>query len=141
MTQQVNAEDYVRFAAAVKGADKAVARAIRKRVREAAKPIGDHVITKGSDSMPSRGGLQSRLKSVRPTVSILARGASINLRKGANFTSLNAGTLRHPLYGHGPWQQQGVPSGTYTGAFADLPPGQRAALDLTITDAMKELGL
>ena len=137
----VSAEDYARFAAALKGADKAVARSIRKRIRAEATPIGQHVIQEGSADMPSRGGLAARLAAGRPAVSMLAKGASINLRKGGNYQSLNAGVLRHPVYRTGRWAAQPVPAGTYTTAFEDLPPESRERLSEIITDAMKELGL
>ena len=137
----ISAEDYARFAAALKQADKAVARAIRKRIREVAAPIGAHVVAEGSASMPSRGGLAARLASGKPAVSVLAKGASINLKKGANYKGLDAGVLRHPVYGSSKWVAQSVPEGTYTEAFQDLPPDARAKLDLILTDAMKELNL
>ena len=138
----ISAEDYARFAAALKQADKAVARAIRKRIREVAAPIGAHVVAEGSASMPSRGGLAARLASGKPAVSILAKGASINLKKGANYKGLDSGVLRHPVYGNAKkWVAQSVPEGTYTEAFQDLPPDARAKLDLILTDAMKELNL
>lgn len=137
----VSAEDYARFAAALKGADKAVARAIRKRIREESVPIGEHVVREGSADMPSRGGLSERLAAGRPTVSILAKGASIGLRRGGNYATLNRGILRHPVWGTKKWVAQPVPAETYTAAFEDLPPESRERLSEIITDAMKELGL
>ena len=137
----ISAEDYARFAAALKQADKAVARAIRKRIREVAAPIGAHVVAEGSASMPSRGGLAARLASGKPAVSVLAKGASINLKKGANYKGLDAGVLRHPVYGSSKWVAQSVPEGTYTDAFHNLPPEARAELDRIMPDVMKELGL
>jgi len=137
----ISAEDYARFAAALKQADKAVARAIRKRIREVAAPIGAHVVAEGSASMPSRGGLAARLASGKPAVSVLAKGASINLKKGANYKGLDSGVLRHPVYGSSKWVAQSVPEGTYTDAFHNLPPEARAELDRIMPDVMKELGL
>ena len=137
----ISAEDYARFAAALKQADKAVARAIRKRIREVAAPIGAHVVAEGSASMPSRGGLAARLASGKPAVSILAKGASINLKKGANYKGLDSGVLRHPVYGSSKWVPQSVPEGTYTDAFHNLQPEARAELDRIMPDVMKELGL
>ncbi len=138
---EVKADDYARFAAKLKAADRAVSRAIRKRIREAATPIGREVLATGSESMPSSGGLRARLQGSRPAVSITGLRATINLRKGANFAGLNAGVLRHPVYGRSRWVAQDVPSDTYTDAFQNLPPGARADLDNVMTDAIKELGL
>lgn len=137
----VSAEDYARFSTALRKADKAVSRAIRKRIREESVPIGEHVVREGSVDMPARGGLSERLAAGRPTVSILAKGASISLRRGGNYASLNRGILRHPVYGRGRWVAQPVPAETYTSAFEDLPPESRERLSEIITDAMKELGL
>lgn len=138
---QINADEYKAFAAKLRGADKAIARGIRKQIRAAATPIGREVIETGSEGMPSRGGLRSKLQAASPSVSIMARGATINLRKGANFAALNRGILRHPIYGSKRWTQQGVPSGTYTGAMQNLPPDARAGLQQVLKQAMKELGL
>lgn len=138
---QISADDYKRFAAALKQADKAVARGIRKRIRAAAGPIGRIIIETGSEGMPSRGGLRARLMAARPAISVTGMAANVNLRKGADFSSLNRGILRHPLFGHGPWQQQGVPAEAYTAAMANLPPAARADLENVLVDVMKELGL
>lgn len=138
---QINADEYKAFAAKLRGADKAIARGIRKQIRAAAMPIGREVIQTGSEGMPSSGKLRARLQAASPSVSIMARGATINLRKGANFEALNRGILRHPVFKTGRWAQQGVPSGTYAGAMQNLPPAARAGLQQVLTQAMKELGL
>lgn len=141
MAEKVSAADYQRFAAAVKASDKAVARAIRKRTREAAKPIGEYVVTTGSEQMPQRGGLAALLAAGRPTVSLLAKGASLNLKRPADYRSLDAGVLRHPVFRTGKWIRQPVPDGAFTDAFGDLPDRVRAPLDQIILDVLKELNL
>lgn len=138
---QISADDYKAFAAKMKTVDRAVARGIRKRIRAAAGPIGRIIIETGSEGMPARGGLRARLMAARPTISMTGMAANINLRKGANFASLNRGILRHPLFGHGPWQQQDVPAEAYTAAMASLPPEARANLEKVMVDVMKEIGL
>lgn len=138
---QISAEDYKRFAAKMKTADRAVARGVRKRIRAAAGPIGRIIIETGSEGMPARGGLRARLMAARPTISMTGMAASINLRRGADFSSLNRGILRHPLFGHGPWQQQDVPAEAYTSAMANLPPAASADFENVMVDVMKELGL
>lgn len=139
---EISADDYKRFAAKLKTADRAVARGIRKRIRDAAGPIGRIIIETGSEGMPSRGGLRARLMASRPQVGMAGSMASINLRKGANFASLNRGVLRHPLFGNrGRWYAQDVPAGAYTAALANLPPGARDNLTRVMVDVMKELDL
>lgn len=138
---EVDAADYVRLAKALRGVDKKAARAFRKRLREAAGPIGRIIVETGSEGMPSRGGLRARLQASRPGVSMTGSGVGINLRKGANFSALNRGILRHPVFGGPGWAQQDVPADAYTAALQHLPPETRARLTGVMADIIKELGL
>lgn len=140
---EISADDYKAFSAKLRTVDKAVARGIRKRIRAAAGPIGRIVIETGSEGMPARGGLKARLMASRPTVSLLSRGAKINLKnKGLDLAALNRGIARHPLFGNrGHWYSTPVPADVYLAALNHLPAAARADLEKVMGDVMKEIGL
>lgn len=141
---RVDVSDYQRFAAKLKGADKAVQRAIRKRLRAAGKPLGEHVRDEGSESMPSRGGLRSRLQGAPVTVALRATGVDIWVgnRRKSQFARLDRGVLRHPVYGNRKtWVTQDVPDEAYSRAWESLAPEVRDEFERVLTDAMRELDL
>lgn len=118
MADRVDVADYKQFASNLRAADKTLARSIRKAVKESTKELGKQIITEGSEPMPARGGLRSRLQASKSTLSLTASRAALVLRnKGVRLDALNKGVLRHPLFGHRPWFQQSVPEGTYTDAW------------------------
>lgn len=140
----VDVSDYKQFAAKLKGADAAVKRAIRKRLREAGKPLGEHVRDEGSEAMPSRGGLRSRLQRSPVAVALLASGVNIWVgnRRKSQFARLDKGVLRHPVYGRmKTWVGQDVPEGTFSDAWDKVPPDVRDDFERVLVDVMKELDL
>jgi hypothetical protein len=141
----IDASDYDRFAAKLKGADRKVAAAIRKRLRQAAKPIGEHVREEGSDPMPARGGLRDRLRGSRVTTALRGSGVDIwvgNRRKSQLSPIDRRGVVSHPVYGNRKnWASQSVPEGTFSEAFQSVPPEARAEFEKVFRDVFKELGL
>ena len=138
----IDVSDYKRFQARMKSAPAAVKRAIRKRLREAGRPLGEHVRDQGSEAMPSRGGLAARLAGSPVSTALLASGVNIWVgnRRKSQFTLLNKGLLRHPVWGNPKvWRSQPVPEGTYSAAFADVPADVRRNVEHVLTDAIKEL--
>lgn len=122
----VNVEDFGKFAKAARDADKSVQKAVRKGFRDAAKPLGEDVVREGSQQMPARGGLRDRLSKGKigiaasfgknPKVTV-----KLGTRAGYQLSSLDSGTLRHPIFARQGrkrrWTAQHVPSGTYSEAF------------------------
>lgn len=141
---RVDVSDYERFAAKLKGAEPAVRRAIRKRLREAGKPLGEHVRDEGSGSMPSRGGLRSRLLGSPIAVALKTSGIDIWVgnRRKSQIAPLDRGVLRHPVYGNRKkWVAQDVPEGAYSEAWESASPEVRARFEQVLADVMKELDL
>ena len=139
---RVDVSDYKQFAAKLKGADAKVKRAIRKRLKEAGKPLGEHTRDEGSDAMPSGGGLRDRLLGAPVATAMLASGVNVWVgnRRKSQFVGLNKGVLRHPVWGRmKTWRSQAVPEGTYSEAWQDVPPDVRAKFDQVLTDVIKEL--
>jgi hypothetical protein len=123
MPVSADTEAWQRTAVLLRGADKKVAAAMRKSLREVAKPIGDEVATKGAEPMPHRGGLSAYLAAnVKPTVSLTGKDISIRLqdKRGVKVKALDAGRLRHPLFGlRRHWYLQDIPAQAWTKAFTE----------------------
>jgi hypothetical protein len=150
MAERVSAEDYKKLQAAIKGLDKKIARIYRKRIKEAAGPIGRLVLEFGAEKMPHRGGLAAYLEGSKVAVSARATGADLWLgsKKKSQISLLNKGLLRHPVWGRGDrtrkqwgWSTQKVPAEAFSEALNHLPPEATHRLNAVMTDIIKELKL
>lgn len=142
----VSAEDYKKLQAAIKAlTDKKLARIYRKRLREAAGPIGRLVLEKGVEEMPRRGGLQAYLLGRSP-ISTSMRSTGVDLwlgsRRKSQLSAINRrGVVRHPVWGHRDrkWAETEVPDEAFTKALEHLPPEATRRLNAVMTDITKEL--
>lgn len=171
MSQQINADEYKAFAAKLRGADKAIARGIRKRLRVIAVPVGKSVVTEGAQEMPSGGGLAAKIAANgRASLSVVSDGMSLRLgRKGVYLAGPDKGIVRHPVFWGSfrarrkgllgkiglrqtvardvgnrkkwKWIAQGVPAGAFSGAFQEQADEVKAAVATEVAQIMKELGL
>ncbi len=142
MPVDVIASDYVKLIGKLKTVDRKVKRAMLKRIREAAGPIGRHVLATGSAKMPSRGGLSDRLARDKTTTAVRGTGVDIWLgnKRRSQINRINRlGLVRHPVWGRAWWSDTKVLAGTYGDAFQQLPPEDRANLAKVLDDIMKEL--
>lgn len=138
---RVDARDYAATAAKLKAAEPKLRRAIQKRLRDAARPIGQAVLISGAKPMPKAGGLAMYLMSSgNATTAISQTGVSLRLsRTGVDLGKINAGLLRHPVYGHKPWVAQLVPAQTYDDAFETEGRDAAEELGRVFDDIEKEL--
>ncbi len=122
----VDLEQWKKTAALIKAADKKVARATRKGLRDAARPIADAVVREGAEKMPHRGGLSAYLAAnMKPPISLTGSSVAIRLLgksargKAIQTKALDEGRLRHPVFGV--WRKdtptQTVPAHAYSDAL------------------------
>jgi hypothetical protein len=138
----VDVSDYKAFAQKLKGAEKSVARSLRKRLREAGKPLADGVLKDGPEGMPSRGGLADWLRQSKGAISMTQTKLQIKLSRGGkhDLNAINRGRLRHPVYGNRKaWAGQEVPAGTYDAAFDKHGEQALPAVAQVLDDIMKEI--
>lgn len=118
---------------AMRGIRKAITRetlASRKRIRAAA--LG---------TLPHKGGL-NKWAAVLPSVIVrsekTALSVKIRMQRGHHdFKSLDAGRIRHPLFGKrkkGDWFNQTIPSGFFTKEIDMMGPQLREAVSQAIKD-------
>lgn len=140
MSVQVNVDDYKQFAASLKGADRKVRSALRKRLVEVAQPLADQVIATAPDQLPAGGGLADLLRTASAGLSLTATRMAINLRSpGHDLAAINRGRLRHPTYGHKPWVTQGVHEKAYDEAFDQHIEDHAEEIGDVLTDIMESL--
>ena len=138
----VDTSEYKAFAQKLKGADKAVARSLRKRLREAGKPLAQGVIEDGPEGLPSGGGLADWLRQSKGAISMTQTKLQIRLARGGkhDLNAINRGRLRHPLYGNRRvWVEQSVEAGTYDKAFEKHAEQALPEVERVLDDIMREI--
>lgn len=138
----VDASEYKAFAQKLKAADKSVARSLRKRLREAGKPLSEGMIEDGPDGLPSSGGLADWLRQSKGTVSIMQARLEIKLSRGGkhDLGAINRGMVRHPVFGNlRAWVGQPVEAGTYDKAFEQHADKALPEIERVLDDIMREI--
>ena len=147
----VDASDYKAFAQRLKAADRKVASGLRRRVRDASKPLAEAVAKDGPEGLPESGGLADWLRQAKPSLSMTQTRAAIKLtglkgsrtQKTSDLNAINRGRLRHPVYAQpgrkAGWANQPVQAGTYDAAIDTH--GAEALEDIArvLDDVMKEI--
>lgn len=146
MTVSVSAADYAALTKRLREVDKKVARAARKRLREAAGPIGKFVIVAAAEHFPHRGGFSKRVLAVKQAISSNSSGAGLRLtHKGIDLRSLERGKLRHPKWpgkrsrDEWRWDEQDVPAEVFANALQHLPPEHRRRFEAVVAEIIKEV--
>ena len=138
----VDAAEYRAFTQRLRGAERSVANGLRRRIREAGKPLAEGVLQDGPEGLPERGGLSGWLRQSKGTTSLTQARLEVKLSRGGkhDLAAINRGRLRHPVFGNrGAWAGQDVEAGTYDRAI-----DKHAALALddlarVVDDVMGEL--
>jgi len=124
------ADDIGRVAASIRkmGADRAIVNEMAKEIRAAVPPIRAAVRANALAYLPGSGGLGAWVAKSRVTAAIrrARNNASVTLVGGRNsrgkrsdIKRLDAGSTRHPTFGHAPWTPQTVRAGFFTEAVTD----------------------
>lgn len=137
----VEVSEYKAFTARLKAAEKTVRASLRKRIRDVGKPLGQAVAQDGPEGLPSSGGLADWLRAARPTLSMTATRLTLKVSRGRHdINAINAGRLRHPVYGNRRlWVQQAVTAGTYDKAFEKHAEAALPEIARVVDDIMKEI--
>ena len=138
----VDASEYKAFAKKLKGAERSVARDLRKRLREAVKPLTEGLVQDGPEGLPSSGGLADWLRQSKGSMSMTRTKLQIRLARGGkhDLNAINRGQLRHPLYGNRRvWVAQSVESGTYDKAFEKHAEQALPVIERVLDDIMREI--
>ena len=148
----VDTSDYKAFAVKLKGAERTVKNSLRKRLRDAGKPLAEAVAEDGPEGLPSSGGLADWLRSsAKPSLSMTATRLAVKLTGGtgsrtgrtSDLGAINRGRLRHPVYARpgrrAGWANQGVTAGTYDKAIEKHADEALPEIEKVLDDVMREL--
>lgn len=114
-------EHFAQVARALRAAGaKDLRRELYRGLNRATKPLKDAAKANAA-TLPQRGGLAGRVQRARfstkgragrnPSVSIVAKDAK---SRSVDLRALDAGTVRHPTFGHRPWVSQPVTPGWFS---------------------------
>jgi len=151
-------EEWRRCAVDLKAAaDKDLLKAVRKSIRDLAKPVGRFVLDRGAEAMPASGGLAARMVEtgkVGVTAGMAGRNPKITINLSAPKTggasvglADSKGFVRHPVYARGDqdrkqwaWVRQNVESGTFTKAFEEQADELADAVLSAVEKVMRDIG-
>lgn len=138
----VDTDEYKAWAKRLKQADRAVANSLRKRLREAGRPLVDGMLRDGPNGLPTRGGLADWLRQAKGTLSVTQTRLQVRLSRGGkhDLAAINAGRLRHPVHGNRKaWALQEVAAGTYDAAIDVHAEAGMDQLGQVLDDVMEEI--
>lgn len=141
MTVQADLDDYQRFRAWAAQAERKIAAAQRKRLRQIGNTLVRELLDEGSEGMPSSGGLRDRLASTKAGVQLLSSGVRLRLgAKGAGIGAIDRkGSVRHPTYGNRKaWASTEVEPGTWSKAFGEKADDVRSQMRDELQSVLKE---
>jgi hypothetical protein len=139
------AEKLVRLAKAISTAgDKELGRKLTKALQQADKPLKKSARQGALQILPYRGGLAERVAKSRFTSRITKSGSGAGLTITGtgqdNLSRMDAGTVRHPVYGNrDQWVTQRIAPGWFTNPLTLDAPKVREELDKAIDELSAEL--
>ena len=138
----IQADDYKSAHRALKAADRKVANGVRRGLRKIAKPLGDQVLTEGSEGLPQSGGLASHV-AAGGKVGLMMAATSARLKlshAGVDVASLERGTVRYPLFGNkNSWHSHPVTAHLFTSVFEREGPAVAEAMRDELVTLTNEL--
>src|SRR3954462_7736219 len=142
---QLDPADQARLLREGKAFDKNLAKAMLRRVREVATPIGREMVREVAPQLPRRGGLAYRIAAARGTVTsrtgLRTAGVTLGVTKPRVLRYIDKGKIPHPVYAQGVragwrWSNtQTIRSGLVTEAFRRHERQARAAVEHAVLDA------
>lgn len=129
------AQDLARLSKALKDAGRNdLRKELLKGVRESGASTVLEIRESALENLPRRGGLAAKVAAEKASVrsTYAASGARVSLRRKRG-RGLNAGRLRHPVYGNREnWVQQSVNQGWFDDPIRDAAPGIRRKIEAVI---------
>jgi hypothetical protein len=124
----VQTGDYQRLARRLRTIDGDVKKQMNQSLRKVAAPVGKFVAVSAGHELPRRGGLGYAIGGARPGVTATVSSVSIrfNVRDRWYLARIDAGTVRHPVFGRKPMVEQQVRPGSFRRPFDEAAPLVRA---------------
>lgn len=127
-------------AARLRVADRELIRLARRNIRDAVAPVKDAIRVRALETLPKSGGLAARVAGSRlgtsTSFSPRTGGVTLRMRSQDNLRSIDAGRVRHPLFGDRKhWYEEAVTPGFFSGPVADATREVEAACMAALEEA------
>lgn len=123
--------------------EKDLQRELSKGIAQALEPLRTQLPRSAMAKLPRRGGLAKRVADSKIRTTRRNTGRSVGLRLRAdnsdNIRRIDRGEVRHPTYGHLPWQRQRVTPGWFTDPTEALAPQARAQVEAAMTEVVRKI--
>lgn len=118
--------------------DKDLRKELLRGIREGTKGTKPEITRSLGSRLPQRGGLAARMATSRISTKTKLSGRTVGVRLEAraphDIRSMNAGRLRHKIFGRGQWVDQEVEAGAFTDPIAEDAPQIRDAVERVMRD-------
>lgn len=145
MVEVRTTEDLARLAKRLRDAGRGdLRKRVLKAMRTETKPVIPAIRSSALRTLPVSGGLMAEIRDSKIGIRTRLSGRSVGVRVVAtnphDIRSLNAGRLRHPLFGDTDhWYQQDVEPGWFDRPLQERAPGIRRAITQALDEAARKL--
>lgn len=144
-TPEQAAEELALLGRRLKAADKSLRKGLLRETRAEGKPTVEAIKRGTGDYVGGSGGLAARLAKQSYGVRTRLSGKSVGIRiQGTGrsvraLAAIDAGTVRHPVFGTSAWVSQSVRPGFFTEPIEDDLPRYRKAVERAIEKTASEI--
>lgn len=108
-------------------------------IRRAAAPLPSAARASALTTLPTAGGLAGRVAASRMAIRTRLTGANLGVRVEAKslwgLRAMDAGTVRHPVFGRGAWVTQPIADGWFSAAMKE----RAGDVQMEVRDAMERV--
>lgn len=146
MALDPTAAEFRAAALELKAAEQSLMPLARRNIRAATAPAAEAVRRSAMETLPHTGGLNQWVADASVKTGILTgprtAGVRIVARKtGHDLPAVEAGTVRHPVYGHrNAWAETQVRPGFFSTPLQELAPAVELACMAVMTEASRVAG-
>lgn len=118
--------------------DRELRKELLRGIREGTKGTKPDITRSLATRLPKRGGLAERMATSRISTKTKLSGSTVGVRLEAraphDIRSMNAGRLRHKVFGREQWVDQDVEPGAFTDPIEQDAPEIRSAVERVMRD-------
>ena len=111
--------------------------ALSKRINASVKPARQEFKKSALARLPKKNGLNVRVSKTKYRTQKKKNGVRLIASGQDELDKLDAGSLRHPTYGHKPWVLQQIKPGVFSDPWNALAPSIRNEVGKAIDDTIK----
>lgn len=120
-------------------ANKGLQREMSKQITAAMRPLTAAIRASAASTLPQSGGLAARIAKSQMRTRRRASGVSLTASNAYTLKRIDAGSVRHPVFGHGSWVTQAVTPGWWTRPTTAFTPQARAAVQRALDDVAAKI--